>query len=77
MIRFPQKNDARPIGIENTVLSDKKVFHHVSYYLEKLHHYNYRFNDILDKLKRLVAKTCLKSKKKGEISSNEVMDFVT
>ena len=65
------------IAIENTVLSDKKVFHHVSYYLEKLHHYNYRFNDILDKLKRLVAKTCLKSKKKGETSSNEVMDFVT
>jgi len=28
------------IEIENIILSDKKIFNHVSYYLEKLHHYN-------------------------------------
>ncbi len=65
------------IEIGNTILSDKKVFHHVSYYLEKLHHYNYKIGYIFDKLKRLITKTCLKSKKKGETSSNEILKFVT
>ena len=50
------------IEIDNTILSDKKNFHHVSYYLEKLHDYNYNINYIFDKLKRLIPKTCLKSK---------------
>ena len=65
------------IEIANVILSDKKVFNHVSYYLEKLHHYNYKIGYIFDKLKKLIPKTCLKSKKKGETSSNEILKFVT
>jgi Transposase DDE domain. len=65
------------IEIKNIILSDKKVFHHVSYYLEKLHHYNYKLGVIFDKLKKLIPKTCLKSKRKGNISSNEIMKFIT
>ena len=65
------------IEIENIILSDKKVFNHVSYYLEKLHHYNYKIGYVFDKLKKLIPKTCLKSKKKGETSSNEILKFVT
>ena len=65
------------IEIGNVILSDKKVFNQISYYLEKLHHYNYRLGDILYKLKKLIPKTCLKSKKKGETSSNEIMKLIT
>jgi len=61
----------------NKILSDKKVFNHVSYYLEKLYHYNYKISYIFDKLKKLIPKTCLKSKKKGETTSNEILKFVT
>ena len=62
---------------ENIILSDKKVFHQVSYYLKKLHCYSYRVLYIIEKLKILIPKTCLKSKKKGSTSSNEILEFVT
>lgn len=65
------------IETQKRILSDKKVFNHVSYYLERLHCYNYKIGYIFDKLKKLVPKTCLKSKRKGSISSNEIMKFIT
>lgn len=65
------------IEIEDTILSEKKKVHHVSFYSEKLHHYDYQIARIFEKLKRLVPKACLKSKKKSETSSNEILKFVT
>lgn len=53
------------LEIENVILSDKKVFNHVSYYLEKSHHYSYKLVDILDKLKKIIPKLYLKSKRKA------------
>ncbi|UUV20070.1 transposase (plasmid) [Fusobacteria bacterium ZRK30] len=65
------------IDNESLVLSEKKVFQKISYYLYKLHHYDYKIVSMLGKLRILVPKTCLKSKRKGEIISDEILKLVT
>lgn len=59
------------------ILSEKKIFQKIKYYLEKIHHYDYQICKILDKLKILVPKTCIKSRRKGEKSSDDILKLVT
>ena len=68
------KDDAYEKSI---VLSETKVFKKISYYLYKLHHYNYKTTPIMRKLKILIPRTCLKSKKKGMYLSDEILKLVT
>lgn len=61
------------IATDEIILSEKKVFQKISYYLKNFHHYGYRITNILEKLRILVPRTCIKSKRKGSILSDEIL----
>ena len=61
---------------DSLVFSEKKVFKNIAYYLYKLHHYDYKVNRIIDKLKIVVSRDCLKSKKKGVDSSDSILKLI-
>jgi len=64
------------VGDDSIVFSEKKIFKNITYYLYKLHHYDYKINRILDKLKVVVSRYCLKSKKKGFDSSDNILKLI-
>ncbi|MGL4533904.1 MAG: IS4 family transposase [Fusobacteriaceae bacterium] len=52
------------IDDNDIVLSEKKIFQKISYYLKYFHRYGYKISTVLEKLYILVPKTCLKSRMK-------------
>ncbi|MGL6065476.1 MAG: hypothetical protein ACRC0R_00255, partial [Cetobacterium sp.] len=52
------------IAENDIILSEKKIFHKISYYLNNFHHYGYKISTVLKKLYILIPKTCLKSRMK-------------
>lgn len=61
------------IADSDIILSEKKVFQKISYYLKNFHHYGYQIGMVLKKLRILIPKTCIKSKRKGSSLSNEIL----
>lgn len=58
---------------KSLILSEKKIFQKIKYYLDRMHHYDYTICKIIDKLKLLDPKTCIKSRRKGESSSDDIL----
>ena len=61
------------MSADDVILSEKKIFQKISYYLKNFHHYGYQIAAILKKLRILVPKTCIKSKRKGSMLSDEIL----
>ena len=55
------------------ILSEKKIFQKISYYLKIFYRYDYKIGSILEKLRILIPKTCIKSKRKGSALSDEIL----
>lgn len=58
------------------IFSEKKIFQKIKYYLERIHYYDYTVCRIIDKLKILITKTCIKSRRKGEYSSDDILKLI-
>ncbi|MGL4910177.1 MAG: IS4 family transposase [Cetobacterium sp.] len=61
---------------KSLIFSEKKIFQKIKYYLERIHHYDYTISKIIDKLKIVVPRSCLKSRRKGELSSEDILKLV-
>ncbi|MGL5988225.1 IS4 family transposase [Cetobacterium sp.] len=61
---------------KSLIFSEKKIFQKIKYYLDRIHHYDYKVFRIIDKLKILVPKTCIKSRRKGEFSSDDILKLI-
>ena len=58
------------------IFSEKKIFQKIKYYLERIHYYDYTVCRIIDKLKILITKTCIKSRRKGEYRSDDILKLI-
>lgn len=61
------------IADKKIILSEKKVFQKINYYLKNFLHYGYQIVPVLKKLCILLPKTCIKSKRKGSPLSDEIL----
>ncbi|MGL5623827.1 hypothetical protein, partial [Cetobacterium sp.] len=61
---------------KSLIFSEKKIFQKIKYYLDRIHHYDYKIFRIIDKLKILIPKTCTKSRRKGDFSSDDILKLI-